>query len=502
MALAGKENWYAATITKAEGNSYEIEWSKDKKKSTNKYDEVVGVAGILAAIADLSKIVDGTKDVSAEQWPTVLAAFTKESHLLDAHDDIMNAALDFVDLYEAKKGPLFMNDKTRGGFDRRVKQSDGKELERAMMVVQQTILDTLYSSSTLADECESVFIGRRWKTSAFFPGHVDPPSGPSTSHKVTIRAVARKFWGRPVAFAGEAVTKPTGLYLAPGSVAKVKMPKKVVGKAYYKVVVGAHVSDNTNKDRHLRMDRITTSFDVKDEETTIANPLGGGIYIIVPYLADDGNIDVEVSGGVVQAPIFSMTSVRQTTPSEWETMRTAPGPWADFETNKFMMQVPRVWMYAYSFAHVKALMEKYDAAMDGNNELAGYYGTGFHKDKHVLWIQPDLHIRHVAYGIGYPQVNILVNSNSQGHNLGPRMDHADPLGKSKQWMVNSPTGWYVTYHELGHAQLPTMYRGETEAINNFYLCYIRNIKEQVSFDTAFADTLSKIRMTPDRAAII
>ena len=55
--------------------------------------------------------------------------------------------------------------------------------------------------------------------------------------------------------------------------------------------------------------------------------------------------------------------------------------------------------------------------------------------------------------------------------------------------LTDANGRSVTYHELGHAQLQTMYRGETEATCNFYLAYILNVKFGEDFDYAFANSI-------------
>ena len=72
----------------------------------------------------------------------------------------------------------------------------------------------------------------------------------------------------------------------------------------------------------------------------------------------------------------------------------------------------------------------------------------------------------------------------------------------KKITLTDATGWTITYHELGHAQLQTMYRGEIEAINNFYHAYIRNVKFGDDFDYAFANSRRDMPyLTPDQAAI-
>ena len=61
-----------------------------------------------------------------------------------------------------------------------------------------------------------------------------------------------------------------------------------------------------------------------------------------------------------------------------------------------MLNVPRSWVYAMT--DPATLMRDYDLAMDG---AAEYQGTGtMLRNRVVLFLQPDLHIKHGAYGIG------------------------------------------------------------------------------------------------------
>ena len=59
----------------------------------------------------------------------------------------------------------------------------------------------------------------------------------------------------------------------------------------------------------------------------------------------------------------------------------------------------------------------------------------------------------------------------------------------------------MCYHELGHAQLMSMYPGETEAINNFMYTFIAHTKFGVPFDKAFNDGMDHSNYTPDDAAV-
>lgn len=265
--------------------------------------------------------------------------------------------------------------------------------------------------------------------------------------------------------------------------------------AGFKIQVGASTTDNSVKDFHLRMDRVTTSFDVGDTVVSVANPLGGNLYLRVPYEANLGAVTLDITGGVVQAPIFSSTSLKVTSESEWNSIRTAPGPWADFETDKFLMQVPRIWIYDFDYAHISNLMSNYDLAMDGVSELVGFPPD--RRNDYVLYLSADLHIMYGVYGIGYPQVNeLLRGADSSG--ILP----SGPEGASTHWMVNDPMGSDTEYHELGHSQLRVFYRGETEAQCNLLYAYVQNVKFGQDLDQAFINSFSSTGLfTIDKAAI-
>ena len=112
-----------------------------------------------------------------------------------------------------------------------------------------------------------------------------------------------EYWGAKVCFADEPLIRATGIYLTPGSIATVTVPQEMVRSGFH-IQVGASEANNAEKNHHRRMDRVTSTYDINDLVTHVASPLGGGIYIKVPYRADLGVVTLEISGGVVQAPIF------------------------------------------------------------------------------------------------------------------------------------------------------------------------------------------------------
>ena len=365
-------------------------------------DRQIGISSsdLLASIAALHNHVEATALLSGSQIITQMEIFKTNAELLETEKPLMEAALNLVDAYETNKGALFINAASIGGFVRNQPVvSDNKEMERTMIVVQQAILDNIYSTSNIVSTCSTFLSGRKWKTSFFFPGHVDhlDIADATTIHVVKIKATHTAYWGRKVAFADAPVRKATGLYLVPGQIASITVPSKIVNQGYT-ITVGCHSSDNKDKTTHRRMDRIFTSFAVLGTVVKVANPLGGNVYLEVPYLAEHGTIDISITGGVVKAPRFSVTSVFTTSSAEWNAVRTAPGKWADIESDRFLLQVPSIWISGYDYIHMKTLLDGYNTAMEGMLEFGGYAGGGFQKTTHVLYIQPDLQIKEVAYG--------------------------------------------------------------------------------------------------------
>ena len=281
------------------------------------YTGLVGIGPKLAkAIASIKDHVVGLDVLTKEELEAAASDFSKNKFLLGTAPKFYLASFDLVDAYEEKFGPLFINDKTKYGFVRE-SNNDNLHLERIIVNVQQTILDLIYSGTTSDTTAGSQFpidlpnylSGRYWKTAKYFPGYVDPPADPTVKHEVKIMAKNAQIWppNRFSCFDRDPLIRTTGVYLVPGGVATVKVPAELVnfdGTSLFEVRVGANDSNLKYHKYYMRMDRVTSSFPIVSENTTIASPLGGGIYIRVPYLADEGIIQVVISGDVVQAPIF------------------------------------------------------------------------------------------------------------------------------------------------------------------------------------------------------
>ncbi|MDZ4679930.1 MAG: M60 family metallopeptidase [Saprospiraceae bacterium] len=430
--------------------------------------------GVISAILinDFQQLMDhcnNTTLLSAAQINS-LAANIHQYHLFIADDlPVITSAFALINCYEANTGPIFLNTATTGGFPNSPGALDGFEYDRVIFLIQQELFDVLYTKNKIAQY--STFLqGRKYLTSNYFPGTCPLPVDSSQVYNATVNASMPTDWGKPTAWSTTPARRPTGYYLSPGSIGKVTVPNVMVN-AGYKILVGAHPLMNSTV--HTTVQRffgISNTYDITDSETLIANPFGGGIYIITPYPASAGLQQIELTN-VVPAPFFSAKSFDLTTLGEWQNVqRLNPAPWADFESEKFMMQVPTSFIYNYN--DPVTLMADWDARMDVVSNLLGYPLV---RNNQVLYVMLDVQIKHGAYGIGNPQIN------------NPYSPYDVQNGNSQHWFLKPGAAnmWESEFHELGHAQAMVKFPGEEEAIVNLLSATIFNELYGIDIDSAF-----------------
>ena len=376
-------------------------------------------------------------------------------------------ALDLIACYETQKGPLFLNPATLGGFQNDFDALDGKELDRAVFVVQQGMFDHVYTPVNVA-KYAPLLTNRRYLTADYFPGVCPDPTDSSTTYTATVNASLPTEYGSGTAFSASPARRPTGYYLAPGSMGTVLVPPALVNKGF-KILVGAHSVNRTAHNPVNRFFRVTNSFPIDDTLTRIVNPFGGGIYIITPYEAAEGLVDIQLTN-VVPAPYFAANTASKISLQDWqETQRNNPAPWADFVSDKYMMQVPTSWIYNYD--DPVTLMQDWDDRMDVVSRLLGY---PLMPNNIKLYLQVDVGIQYLGfYGIGNPQVNNTYNP------------LAVENGNKNHWFLRPGDGfWETEFHEMGHAQLFSNFPGETEASVNVLAAAIFNRLYGMDIDMA------------------
>lgn len=443
-----------------------------------------------AYVMSVDRVTDhlsGITILTTDELSSEAATFPNYIQALSNDETSIQMAFDLVKDYETAHGGLFTKGSTtEGGFSR---TGSGYELENMMLAIQQAIIDFVYNRENLA-AYPSSFENVKFETASFFPGAVDGPSDPNIEYTVHVNGTHIPVWGSQPNYYTEDARRPTGCYLAPGSVAKVSVPASLVGVGA-SVLVGAHTWDLSKKTTIKRVDRISKRYELNDTSISIANPMGGGIYINIPYERDLGLLDITLEN-VVRSPFYSRTVANVTSLAEWKnTERTHPGPWADFETEKFMMQVPSAWIY--NMDDPETLMNEWDQSMDAVSEL---HGRPLIRSKTILYSQMDVIMRGVANFPGYPQSNHPYNPLST-HTAGNFTTH--PFIQGPRYNKGNLN---IVFHELGHAEKMPKFPGELETYINFLWVAVQNKKFGVSLDQGFKESFSPtFNMTVNHAAI-
>ena len=453
------------------------------------YYKIASSEGNLASLEEafhqLKDHITGQIQLSAQELNTVSDSIQLNIFTVADTSSILLMAQDLIDCYETIHGPIFLNPSTQGGFSNDFNALDGKELARAVFVVQQGVFDHVYTAVNVSKYI-SLLTNRKYRTADYFPGICPDPIDSSITYTARINASVPTEYGTGTAFSDAPARRPTGYYLAPGRPGIVKVPEALVNKGF-KILVGAHTVNRGSHGQVKRFFRVTNSFPIEDTLTQIINPFGGGIYVVVPYEASEGLVDIQLTN-VVQAPYFSTNSAGTTTIENWQNIqRHHPAPWADFASDKYMMQVPTNWIYAYD--DPVTLMQDWDNRMDVVSRLLGYPQN---PNNIMLYLQVDVGIQYSGfYGIGNPQVNNIY----------------DPLkvenGNKNHWFLRPGDGfWETEFHEMGHAQLFSKFPGETEAAVNVPAAAIYNQLYGMDIDTALGESFGNAPyITRDQAAL-
>ena len=456
---------------------YEIVWFKDKTYFLKMYGGPGGSdalwhkvpfnqdmeKALLSSFLALKKHIHGSRPLTVDQLQFLKERLVENRYAFAANERIVKAAMDLVSYFESTKGALWRD---HPAMNKR--NAEPKGLNWTMYHVMQFIFDEVYTTENFA-KYESLIDGYKFQCSDYFPGKC-PPANPKEVHSVKIKATNKKSLRDSRMYIDWPARKPTGTYLAPGAIATVTVPESIVGKGYM-VRVGAHSWDNTYKPRVLRLGRISAAYNIDSTETKVANPLGGGIYIEVPYLAAAADIvEVKVQNAV-RSPFYSATPARTTTLKQWQTVeRNFKAPWADFQSEKFMFNCPTNWIY--KFDDPVTLYKQYDKAMDAVSYLFGFPAV---QSKEVMYAQIDLQMRATVFAPGYPSVN-------SGYN--PLQDMG---GKSDHHFLRDPRTWpMVELHERCHAFNIMHLLGEKEATVHVPHVAMLNLGFGVDIDEAFA----------------
>jgi hypothetical protein len=138
------------------------------------------------ALFDLLEHIQGKSPLTAEQIDQRAQIITKNIELIGTTPLFIRQAFAVTDAYENEIGPLFMNDATRRGFNR--KATGGLEIHRAIFALQQGLLDYAYTSSNV-QQYYRLLNGPKFKTSSYFPGAVMQQPDHTITHTIINLAI-------------------------------------------------------------------------------------------------------------------------------------------------------------------------------------------------------------------------------------------------------------------------------------------------------------------------
>ncbi|OYV04408.1 MAG: hypothetical protein CFE26_17065, partial [Verrucomicrobiales bacterium VVV1] len=414
---------------------------------------------LLAAIAAIKAHVLNTTPLTGPQISAHKTTIDNQRQRFAESTATISAVFDLISTYDTAKGPLFVSGFANNAtsFDRNVTTGTAKNsinpenYHWVIYTVMQHAMDLIYTADNLA-KYESTLTNYKFGSHTSFPGPCSPPANPLDARTVSINGSFPATFGRLTQDWTKPARKPTGTYLAPGTIATVTVPPALVNSGY-KIRVGAHSWDLSARRPVNRLERATRLYSINATTTKVASPYGGGIYIEVPYLANAGVVSVTVTGAV-RAPYFSAKAFHQTTAAEWDTEKANPAPWADFQSEKFMTQVPRKWIYNMTGAQAVQLMVDWDKGMDAINDLMGFDRN---RGKETMYCQTDVILRSSVHAPGYPAVNVTSNVNTE----------VSPAGYAGNYLVRGHnttlTAANIEVHEQGHAYGFPKFGGESES---------------------------------------
>ncbi|MBN2090203.1 M60 family metallopeptidase [candidate division KSB1 bacterium] len=435
-----------------------------------------------SALDDLYSHLTNAGSLTDGELNDISDTLISRSYQMAYDTTLLKKGIQIVEYYEQNEGPLFINARTKVEFPREADPEDGRAMDRAVFYAQQGLFDAI-NDETLS-QTPHLVDGLGFLTAAFFPFVPDNPAEPLITKTVKILASKEDDGAKPTMFTRNAARRPTGCYLPPGVIGEVTVPGSMVD-AGYSILVGAHTDPKFVWGTLRRFDNITKAFPVVSTNTKIHNSFGGNVYVMVPYESNAGVVDVEISN-ILHSPFYSNKPFHVTSQTDWlNNQRNYPGPWADFESEKFMMTVPSEMIRDYDNA--TGIMEQWDLAMDGVSEVCG---QPLVRNTVVLYLSTDVSIAKYCYSPGYPQVNTSI----------------DPLNLSTIWYLRDPMyplfAGFAEFHELTHAQYISNFPVEGESIVHVPYCYTAVTKFGWSPDSAFSfSNATSDYYTLDRVAI-
>ena len=388
---------------------------------------------------------------------------------------LRNEVFDFINAYESKNDPLFTqsNGKLVGGSS--VKIVDLPIPSQIIYYIQQQIFDDEYTSSNISN-----MEGVKFEAHEAFPGKVSDSAPRVETASVEIDGDYNYVPGARHLGDTWDVIRPTGYYAAAGEVITISIPPAFVDKEI-KIMIGAHQRDHTKLSNRNRFVRISNKFVLTSETNKVANPFGGGIYVLVPEGLNLGWFNVTIEKAV-KAPYFSSREGKKSDSSLWkEEVDKMHVPWVDLESDKFMTTLTSRQMSGSLDSTTGTrtptdpteMMQKWDEIIDAFN----YAGGRPLERTRPEYIITDSRIPDNGFGTGYPAVY-----QDYGMTATAVFGLGDVIPEKEFYKWDHFT---TVLHEMGHLEHHPTLENAVESIVHLPMVYFLNKYYGISLDESF-----------------
>jgi hypothetical protein len=369
-----------------------------------------------------------------------------------------------------------------------------------------------FASSLRTKNLQDVAETAKWGTATYIKGQTANVTASAEELSIKLKIRNRPVKGIKGDYFSAPQIRCTGMWVNNGVISYVTVPESIVNKGI-QICIGANMNDpgilegGQPGGRHGRLDRSSTFFLVDRSTVRVYNPLGGNIYVLVPYGVDIGMITLTATN-VVRSRMFRMinddiTGFHHTTSdAEWNSalamvnvtnskvaLATAGPPTVDIETDYVLLHIPSQWIEENIHKHqwltdypgnwtiydrIKDLAMKYNSicknimifrGMIGGLDVVGAI------DHPMFYNSVDMIMRTGAGGVGWPMVN------------GPLIADLYVNKHIMNWCVDAVFSW----HELGHmyCNRALAFSNEGESANEFLSVCLLNQTCGNDFDSAY-----------------
>jgi len=321
--------------------------------------------------------------------------------------------------------------------------------------------------------------GITFQEHAIFPGAIEETAERVTGGSVDIRAqyIKDPYYNMGDMQVNEAnelssyVYRPTGFYAPAGELVRISVDQSLIDSGLH-IRVGAHKYDHSLFLNTNRMPLIKVDYRIEAASFDVINPMGGGIYVLVPQETDRGWVNVQIDGAV-RSPYFSYREGRETSLSEWASIREFPAPLADFESDKYMLTVPSDAIR--SFATPDELMIRADEIMDTFQLVHGRPLDRMRAEAFMFDTRTSVE---GSYPGGYPVTPGLWSQINGDIKLGS----FSPFSYVNPGVWESNEGMFAMTHEMAHHHFGYALPHERETFVNVPFAMILNTVFQRDLD--------------------